>query len=289
MTEAQAQAKKKGISGGMLALLAAGAFKFKSLTWFAGSLLSMIASVGVFAMMFGLPYALSLVLLIYIHESGHWVWMKALGLNPKAPMFVPGLGAFVAMTKIPSQESLRAWVALAGPLVGGIGCAVMYTLGIHTHNNWLTASANTGFWLNLVQLIPAKPLDGGFVVQTISRWILIPGTILVFLAGISLGAPILIIIGIISFFSWKQPKATATPVSSSVPPAAAGDQSVSPPPDVATAGPDAGSNVSAAAAVELVPAAAWERVSLAFAYMTLICVLGFGYMLSLSEVHQFSK
>jgi Zn-dependent protease len=286
MTDAQAQAKKKGISGSMLALLAAGAFKFKSLTWFAGSLLSMIASVGVFAMMFGLPYALSLVLLIYIHESGHWVWMKALGLNPKAPMFVPGLGAFVAMTKIPSQESLRAWVALAGPLVGGIGCAVMYTLGIHTHNNWLTASANTGFWLNLVQLIPAKPLDGGFVVQTISRWILIPGTILVFIAGISLGAPILIIIGIISFFSWKQPKVTAVPATPAVPPS---DPPVDPAASSIPEAAAAASNIGSHTVIESVPATTWERVSLAFAYMTLIGVLGFGYVLSLSEVQQFSK
>ncbi|HEY9774522.1 MAG TPA: site-2 protease family protein [Planktothrix sp.] len=192
------RSEKTTIFGGIgaLAILA----KLKAAGWLLPNVLTMFASIGVYTMMFGFRYAVAIVGLIFIHEMGHWVWMKATGLNPQAPMFLPGIGAYTAMSKMPPDQTSRAWVAFAGPLIGGIGAAVLYWAGLHTANDWLMAAGNTGFFLNLMQLIPAKPFDGGFVLGAVWRWFLIPGTILLIIAGVALHSTLLMIISVISVF-----------------------------------------------------------------------------------------
>jgi Zn-dependent protease len=267
MTQAPASSRVKNAVGMLTPLFVAFVVKAKSLMWLGGSMLSMIASIGVFTMMFGLPYALSVVLLIYIHEAGHWIWMKAMGLDPRAPMFIPGLGAFVAMNKLPNNQSIHAWVSLAGPLIGGLGCAIMYLLGVHLNNQWLTTSANTGFMLNLIQMIPAKPLDGGFVVAAISRWILIPGTLGLFALGTATGSPFVFVIALISLLSWFSKPAKPAPQDA-----------------LASAGiPDANPAKSKQDQEEL-PATGIERFVIAVAYLSLIGVLAAGSVLSSFEV-----
>ncbi len=164
-------------------------------------LLSPLISIGFWAMLFGWPYAFAIMLLLLIHEMGHWVWMKALGLEPKPIVFVPGIGAYVAMTKLPPDEATHAWVALAGPLVGGVGSVILYWFGVNSGNNWLIAAGSTGFFLNLLQLVPAKPLDGGFVIQAVSKWFLIPGTVLLIVLAICFQSILLLVIAGISIFS----------------------------------------------------------------------------------------
>ncbi|MBX9695259.1 MAG: hypothetical protein K2Z81_22935, partial [Cyanobacteria bacterium] len=209
-----------------------------------------------------------------IHEAGHWIWMKALGLEPKAPMFIPGLGAFVAMKKLPSSEAIHAWVALAGPLIGGLGCAVLYAIGVHTHNDWLAASGNTGFFLNLLQMIPAKPFDGGFAIGSISRWLLVPGTILLFALGLLTGSAILLILAIISLFSWKRPSKSKK------------DTQVGTIADGNNTATD-GTNVDAPSLCA--PAATWERFAIGFAYLSLIGALAVGYLISFDHVDTLIK
>jgi Zn-dependent protease len=263
MTEIPSLQKNKTLPGTIIALIVAAAVKFKSLIWLVGSLSTMILSIGVFAMGYGLPYAISLVMLIFIHEGGHWLWMKVLGLKPKAPMFIPGLGAFVAMTNLPPSEALHAWVALAGPLIGGLGCAILYSIGVHTSNGWLMASGNTGFMLNLLQLVPAKPLDGGFVVQAVSRWILIPGTIALFIAGATCASPLILLIAVVSLLSFgRRPQIAQTKQE------VVGD-----------------TTVANTVKVPQSPAKTWERFAIAFGYLSLVGALSFGYLLSLSELN----
>jgi Zn-dependent protease len=195
---------------GSLGILGVVALKFKfyifaalkALTFIkVGWLLTPILSVGLYAMLFGWPYAIAIILLLFIHEMGHWIWMKCLGLEPKAPIFVPGVGAYVAMTKLPPDQATHAWVALAGPLVGGVGSAALFYGGVQTDNHWMMAAGSTGFMLNLLQLVPAKPLDGGFVIQAISKWLLIPGTGLLFALAVMWQSVLLLIIAGISFFA----------------------------------------------------------------------------------------
>jgi Zn-dependent protease len=245
--------------GWLIPLIVAASVKFKSVLWIGGSLVTMFLSVWVFAQRDGFPYAIGLVLLIFIHESGHWIWMKALGLKPKAPMFIPGFGAFVAMTKMPASEALHAWTALAGPLIGGLGCAVLYSLGVHTNSSWLMTSSNIGFMLNLMQLIPAKPLDGGFVVNAMARWLLIPGTIALFLMAMATGASLLYVIAIVSLLSWKKPPAVSAKID----------------PTTGLAEP----------VQQSAPATGWEKVTIGIAYLTLIGALTWGLLISSAEVN----
>lgn len=232
--------------------------------------------------------------------------MKVLGLNPKAPMFIPGLGAFVAMTNLPTSEASRAWVALAGPLIGGFGCAVMYAIGVHTHNSWLATSSNTGFMLNVMQLIPAKPLDGGFVVDVVSRWLLIPGTILMFILAVTTGSPLLYILAIFSLCSVWKPKTNAKAVSKPVfarpappidqpeatvlsaeqAPEAVPSSEVATPETLTTSSPNpvplpANETIESFAPT---PATGWERFMIGFAYLSLIGGLAAGFIISAIEV-----
>lgn len=300
MTESIDKATKQGLPGWVSAIAIAAVVKFKTVLWLAGSLVTMVLSVWVFAQRDGLPYAVGLVFLILIHEGGHWIWMKVLGLNPKAPMFIPGLGAFVAMTNLPTTEASRAWVALAGPLIGGLGCAMLYTAGVHTNNSWLTTSSNTGFMLNVFQLVPAKPLDGGFVVDVVSRWLLIPGTILMFFLAVTTGEPLLYILSIFSLCSWWKPKPkpatnstnqpqTQKEVTSPAPPLDSSPEAVpsaeltepveSEPSPASVPQPNPKEGVT-----EPTPATGWERFMIGFAYLSLIAALSTGFIISALEV-----
>ncbi len=168
--------------------------------WIFSSFGSLFISFGFYTMLFGWPFAVTIIALLYIHEMGHYVWMKALHLNPKAPVFVPGLGAYVAMTNMPATQKDSAWVAMAGPLVGGVASAMAYYWGIKTDNQWLMKSGSTGFFLNLFQLIPAKPFDGGFIAQALSKWILIPGTLTLIFISFVFHSVFLLIISLVSIF-----------------------------------------------------------------------------------------
>ncbi len=93
------------------------------------------------------------------------------------------------------------WVAIAGPLVGGVGSAILFWFGVQNNNNWIMAAGNTGFFLNLFQLVPAKPFDGGFVIQAISKWLLIPGVAILIVLTVLFKSPLLFLIAIISVVS----------------------------------------------------------------------------------------
>lgn len=264
-------------------------------------LISPLISIGVYSMLFGWPYALAIVLLLFIHEMGHWIWMKCLGLAPKAPVFIPCVGAYVAMTKLPPDQATHAWVAIAGPLVGGIGCAVLYTAGIYSGNKWLIAAGSTGFFLNLIQLVPAKPLDGGFIIQAVSRWLLIPGTVLLFAMAFRFQSVLLLIISAISAFSlvkqfMHKPETQPTTNADSNP---AAMRAFDPNYTMAATGP-----VAAAATLdpaepskvepepekkitsssELTPATVPQRIIIAVAYLSLSGMLAYLYWLSTSEL-----
>ncbi len=89
-------------------------FKFKVFTTAA----SMLVSVGAYALVWGWKFGLALVLLIFVHEMGHVLELRRQGVPASAPMFIPFLGAFVAMKELPRDAWREAKVALAGPLVG---------------------------------------------------------------------------------------------------------------------------------------------------------------------------
>jgi Zn-dependent protease len=186
--EAQNGRKSVGAIAGIVAVAAAFLLKFKvaifaafkaipllKFGWIVQSFGSMFLSLGLYAVAFGWRYAITLIGLIYVHELGHFFYMHFKGLKPKAPVFMPFLGAYVAMTNLPKDPVIHAWSAYFGPLIGGAAAWALYAIGMSSGNHFLVAAANTGFMLNLFQLLPIRPFDGGFLADCISKWLAIPG------------------------------------------------------------------------------------------------------------------
>jgi Zn-dependent protease len=124
---------------------------------------SIFIAVAAYALIWGWTFAFGFVALILIHELGHFIEAKREGLNPKLPVFIPFLGAYVQYTRGHPWQTVR--VAIAGPILGGAAAFACYLVGrSHTdaHNVWL-ALAYTGFFLNLFNMIPFGIFDGGAV------------------------------------------------------------------------------------------------------------------------------
>ena len=139
------------------------------LTKFA-SLASMLVTVGAYSMLFGAPYAIGMVGLIGVHEAGHALVMMRLGI-PFSPMvFVPFMGAAVAMKKQPSDAYQEALVAFGGPYLGSLGALAVAGVAHATDSQLLFALADFGFMINLFNLLPLGMLDGGRICGALSPW-----------------------------------------------------------------------------------------------------------------------
>jgi Zn-dependent protease len=124
---------------------------------------SIFIAVGAYALLFGWAFAVGIVVMILVHELGHFIEAKREGLHPQLPVFVPFLGAYVRYTRGHPWQTVR--VAIAGPILGGAAAFVCYLIGhsqANVHNGW-TALAYTGFLINAFNMIPFGPLDGGVV------------------------------------------------------------------------------------------------------------------------------
>jgi len=174
---------------------------FLKLGWLFKSFFMLFATLGIYWALWGPIFAVIVIAMIVIHELGHFVAMKFNGLNPKPMMFIPFIGAYTAMEKMPADQATDAWVSLAGPLVGGVTAAACYYYGVTTQNLFFVAAGSVGLILNLLQLIPAKPLDGGFVISAINKWLLVPGVGLVFACAFYFHSFLFAIVGILAFIS----------------------------------------------------------------------------------------
>ena len=122
---------------------------------------SMAVSIAAYAWIWGLPFAVGFVLLIFVHELGHVLELRRQGVPASAPLFIPFLGAVIGMKELPDDAWKEARVALAGPILGSVGAAALWAVGEATGSELLVALAFVGFFLNLFNLIPIVPLDGG--------------------------------------------------------------------------------------------------------------------------------
>jgi Zn-dependent protease len=123
--------------------------------------LSMVVSVAAYAWLWGLPFAIGFVLLIFVHELGHVLELRRQGVPASAPLFIPFLGAVIGMKELPDDAWKEARVALAGPILGSVGAAACWIAAEFTGSELLMGLAFVGFFLNLFNLIPIVPLDGG--------------------------------------------------------------------------------------------------------------------------------
>ena len=185
----------------LLAPLAAIGFllaKFKGLLFlllkvkFVGTGLSMLVSAGAWALVYPVWFAVGLVVLIWVHEMGHVLQLRREGIRASAPMFIPFLGAFIGMKEMPKNALAEARVGLAGPVLGTLGGLATVGLYALTLNPLFLGLAFFNFLLNLVNLIPVLPLDGGRAVGALSPVVWIFG--LVLMAALSILVPFMLFI-----------------------------------------------------------------------------------------------
>jgi Zn-dependent protease len=136
---------------------------------------SMLVSVAAYALIWGWRFALGFVLLLFVHELGHVLQLRREGIKASAPLFIPFLGAVVGMKELPKDAAAEARVGLAGPILGTVACLVPVGLWLATGNELFQALAFTGFFLNLFNLLPVPPLDGGRAVAALSTWMWLAG------------------------------------------------------------------------------------------------------------------
>lgn len=153
----------------LAALLAAG--KLGKLLTTGGS---MLIAVFAYGLVFGLPYAAGFVGLLLVHELGHYLAARQRGLDVGAPMFIPFVGAWIELKDQPHDAETEAYVGVAGPLLGSLGALACYFLARSYDSNLLLALSYAGFFLNLFNLIPLSPFDGGRITAVLSPrlWLL---------------------------------------------------------------------------------------------------------------------
>jgi Zn-dependent protease len=122
-------------------------------------------AVGGYALIWGLPFAVGFVLLILAHELGHYIEARRLGLDPQLPVFIPFLGAYVALRNTRFDPWQSARVSIAGPIAGGAAALGVLVTGEAGDSRLLIALAYTGFLLNLINLAPVWILDGAQVLR----------------------------------------------------------------------------------------------------------------------------
>ncbi len=169
--------------------------KFLNLLFSGGS---MFLAVGIYAMIYGWWYALGFVLLLFVHEMGHYIAARQRGLAVGLPTFIPFLGAWVDLKDQPHDSETQAYIGLAGPFLGTIAAVVCYLCARHFESNLLLAIAYSGFFLNLFNMIPMLPFDGGHITSVLTPriWFLgLPVFLALFLYRPS---PMLLIVGIMA-------------------------------------------------------------------------------------------
>ena len=172
--QSKQETKSKTGFAALFALLALALSKLKFLLVFLkmgkffGTLISMVITIGLYASMFGWRYAIGFVLLIFIHEMGHYLTAKEIGLKVSAPIFIPFIGAFIAMKDQPKNAVIEAQVGLGGPVLGSLAALCCLVVGLNFHDGLSMALAYSGFLINIFNLIPVSPLDGGRIVAAIS-------------------------------------------------------------------------------------------------------------------------
>src|SRR2546427_5335795 len=136
---------------------------------------AMLLMIWIYTQMWGWRFALGFVLLLFVHESGHLLVAKKFGLKVGAPVFIPFMGAFIALKDAPRNAWIEACVGIGGPMLGSFGALLCNLLGEIFEAPLFIALAWFGYFLNLFNLTPVGMLDGGRIVTALSPWLWFPG------------------------------------------------------------------------------------------------------------------
>jgi Zn-dependent protease len=168
---------------------------------------SMLVSIAAYQLIFGWPFAVGFVLLLLLHELGHVIQLRREGVEASAPMFIPFLGAVISAKSLGKDAAAEARVGLAGPILGTIATLIPLGIWLATGEDFWRALAYIGFFLNLFNLLPVVPLDGGRAMAALSPWVWFAGFAGLVVLTFFFPNPIMLLIllfgGLESWRRWK--------------------------------------------------------------------------------------
>jgi Zn-dependent protease len=171
---------------------------------------SMAVSVLAYGLLFGYTFALGFVILLLLHEMGHVVQLRREGIKASAPVFIPFLGAVIASKSLGKDAAAEARVGLAGPVAGTAATLVPLAIWLATGSEFWRALAYLGFFLNLFNLLPVVPLDGGRAMAALSPAVWIAGLLGLVVLAVLYPSPIIFLIlvfgGVESYRRWRDRK-----------------------------------------------------------------------------------
>ena len=173
---------------------------------------TMLVSIAAYSLIWGWAFAAGFVVLLLVHEMGHVIQLRREGIEASAPMFIPFMGAFVAAKSLGDDAGAEARVGLAGPVLGSLACLIPVAIWQATGNEFWQALAFVGFFLNLFNLLPVLPLDGGRAMAALSPWVWAVGYAGLVALTFAFPNPIMILILILGGMeTYKRFKARNTP------------------------------------------------------------------------------
>jgi Zn-dependent protease len=155
---------------------------------------SMLVSIAAYSLLWGWKFAVGFVALLFVHEMGHVLQLRREGIKASAPMFIPFMGAVIWAKSLGDNAAAEARVGLAGPVIGSLGAAALIPIANATGNDLFQALAFTGFFLNLFNLLPVLPLDGGRAMAALSPWMWLVGFAALVALTIAFPNPIILLI-----------------------------------------------------------------------------------------------
>jgi Zn-dependent protease len=155
-----------------------------------------LVSVALYSLFWGWEFAAGFVVLLFLHEMGHVIQLRREGIKSSAPMFIPFMGAVITSKSLGDNALAEARVGLAGPILGSLAAAAVAVVGKLTGSDMLIALAYVGFLINLFNLLPIVPLDGGRAMAAMAPWMWFVGfgALLVLLFTLPLNPVLLIIV-----------------------------------------------------------------------------------------------
>ena len=165
---------------------------------------TMLISIVVYSWVFGWRYAVGFVLLIFFHEMGHYVAARQRGINVGAPTFIPFVGAWIALRELPHDVETEAYIGFAGPLAGTAASLACYFIARDNGSQLLLALAYSGCMINLFNLIPISPLDGGRITAIISPKVWLAGVPLLAALFFYHPSPMLILVAVLAYPQIKE-------------------------------------------------------------------------------------
>ena len=172
---------------------------------------TIMVSLAAYALLWGWPFAAGFIALLFVHEMGHVIALRREGLKASAPMFIPFLGAVIAARSLGENALAEARVGLAGPILGSIGSVACLLVWHATGNSLWERLAFTGFFLNLFNLLPVVPLDGGRAMAAMAPWMWFVGFAALIPLAFIFPNPIIVLILVFAGFEtykrWQQRRA----------------------------------------------------------------------------------